>query len=86
MREGPVESSAGIEVTCRACTELDGTRQNLVILGTPPRNPIEWRMISSAIRSCYRRGGAIMGVEDSVEVLALLGLLARKESLRALAG
>jgi len=43
-------------------------------------------MISSAIRSCYRRGGAIMGVEDSVEVLALLGLLARKESLRALAG
>lgn len=79
-REGRVKSSAGIEVSCRSCTAMEGTPQNLIILGPPPRDPIEWKTIAAAVRSCHRRGGAIMGVGDAVEVLGLLGLLARERA------
>ncbi|NJO35356.1 MAG: helix-turn-helix domain-containing protein [Rhodospirillales bacterium] len=80
VQEGRVESSAGLEVSCRACTALEGTAQNLVILGTPPFDPIEWKMIASAVRLCCRRGGAVTGVGDGVELLVQLGLLAGKRA------
>lgn len=80
VREGQAESSAEIEIPCRPCTALAGVGQNLVVLGPPPRDPVEWRTVSSAVRSCHRRGGAVMGVGDAVEVLVLLGLLAGKRA------
>lgn len=80
IREGKVESSAGIGIPCRACTALERMDESLIILGPRPRDPIACATIASAVRLLHRSGGYIMGVGDAVEVLAMLGLLKGKRA------
>lgn len=75
IRAGQVESSAGIEVPCRACMAFERTGKHLIIIGPRPRDPIAWATVASAIRLWHRNGASMIGVGDAVEILAVLGLL-----------
>lgn len=81
VREGRVESSAGVEVPCRACTAFERAGKSLIIIiGPRPRDPNAWGTIASAVRLWHRSGGSTIGVGDAVEVLAVLGLLDGKRA------
>lgn len=80
LEEGHVESSAGIELACRAATELRQSRMSLLIIGPRPRDPKDWMKLASVVRFCRRHNGFIAGIGDAVEVLAQLGLLGGRKA------
>jgi AraC family carnitine catabolism transcriptional activator len=80
LEEGRVESSSGIAIPCRLCTDLRRPNQKLIIIGPRPRDAGHWATLSSVVRFCRRHNGFIAGIGDAVEVLAELGLLNGKKA------